>query len=173
MMNVRSRILGMLMIGAMAATLTAVSAGSAHAVSAFHPIRNTYTGMCLQPQSGDDFAPIVQMDCDGTQMQRWYMDKLATNHYRIVNQATGLCFNSFDGAFNGARILQVECVPVSNEEFNTGAPIPGNVKLESRVRFRDNGFCISLPGAASIEGLAAVLFTCGSMLGQQWSVGSG
>ena len=173
-MNMKRRILSILMIGAMAATLNAVGAGVANAESAFHPIRNTYTGLCLQPQSGADFAPIVQINCDGSsQMQRWYMDKLATNHYRIVNQATGLCFNAFDGAFNGARILQVECVPISNEEFNTGAPIPGNVKLESRVRFRDNGFCISVPGAASIEGLAVKLYTCGSTLGQQWSVGSG
>jgi hypothetical protein len=173
-MNIKTRILGILMIGAMAATLSVVGAGVAHAESAFHPIRNTWTGMCLQPQSVDNFAPIVQMDCNGDlQIQRWYMDKLATNHYRIVNQATGLCFNAFDGAFNGARILQVDCVPISNEEFNTGAPIPGDVKLESRVRFRDNGYCIGVPGAASIAGLAVVLFTCGTSLGQQWSVGSG
>jgi hypothetical protein len=169
-MNVRKRIFGVLMVGAMAAASTVIAQGVAHADGVFQPIRNTYTNMCLQPQSTEDLVPIVEMPCDGNGLQNWALSRVGTNHYRILNQ-DGFCFDAFDGAFEGARILQGDCVPISNEEFNTGAPVPGNVKLESRVRFRDNGFCISLPGAAAIPGLAAVLFSCGSVLGQQWSVG--
>lgn len=173
-MSVKRRILGVIAAGAMAAALSLVASGVAHADSAFHPIRNTDTGMCLQPQTTEVFKPIVEHTCNGSQIQRWVFIKVGTNHYRILNQASGFCFDAFDGAFNGARILQNDCAPISNDEFNTGAAIPGVVKLESRVGFRDNGFCIGLPGAAAIEGLAAVLFTCSTaQLGQRWIVGQG
>jgi ricin-type beta-trefoil lectin protein len=172
-MNVRQKILGALLIGATTLGLGVIAPGAAQAQSAFHPITNTTTNMCLQPQTPEQFVTIVQHTCDGSLLQKWVFIKVGNNHYRILNQLSGFCFDAFDGAFGGARILQNECAPISNDEFNTGGPVPGVVKLESRVGFRDRGFCIGV-GAAPLEGLAAQLTACSStQLGQRWSVGVG
>jgi hypothetical protein len=50
-----------------------------------------------------------------------------------------LCFNAFDGAVNGVRVLQTVCKSISNEEWNTGRQLPALTKIESRERFRDTG----------------------------------
>jgi hypothetical protein len=172
-MNVRKRLLGVLMTGVAALGLTVMAPGTAQAQSAFHPITNTTTGMCLQPQTPEQFVTIVQKFCDGGLLQKWVLIKVGTNHYRILNQSSGFCFDAFDGAFEGARILQNECAEISNDEFNTGGAVPGVVKLESRVGFRDRGFCIGV-GAAPINGLAAHLTACSTtQLGERWSVGVG
>jgi hypothetical protein len=76
--------------------------------------------------------------------QGWEHRRLATNHYRFVNQHSGLCLDAFDGAFNGARLLQGTCKAISNEEFNTGTQLPARTKIEARPGFRDTGFCLDV-----------------------------
>jgi hypothetical protein len=138
---------------------------------AFNPIRNVGDGKCLQPTSTADVAPVVQITCNGSLIQNWAFLQVATNHYRFLNQLSGLCFDAFDGAFNGARLLQGECKAISNEEFNTGASLPNVTKIETRVHFNDNGFCVDVPGASPAEGLPVQIFQCNGTLAQRWVIG--
>jgi hypothetical protein len=140
----------------------------------FHPIKNVGNGKCLQPAGGStaEFAAIVQVPCTNSIAQGWqYTPASGSNHYRFVNQLSGYCFDAFDGTFNGARLLQGTCVPISNEEWNTGAPLPNVVSLMSRVGFRDTGYCIDVPGAQATDGLAMQMYRCNGTLAQRWVVG--
>jgi hypothetical protein len=145
--------------------------------SGFTAIRNVGNFMCLEPegQSTVEFASIVQEPCVTTGLesvaQGWESIRTGTNHYRFRNQLSGFCFDAFDGAFNGARLLQGTCVPISNEEYNTGRSLPAATKIESRVRFTDTGFCVDVPGARSTPGLAMQIFRCNGTLAQVWVIG--
>jgi hypothetical protein len=179
----RSKIFGALVVGALAAALNVAGAGVAHAAQAttsvkpaagiFQPIRNVGNGKCLQPEGGSTalFAAIVQEPCDGSSAQGWQYVRVATNHYHLANQASGLCLQAWDGAFNNGRVLQDECNFASNNEFNTNTALPNVVILESRVGFRDTGFCVDVPGAQAIDGLALQIWQCNGTLAQRWVVG--
>jgi hypothetical protein len=145
----------------------------------FHPIRSD-RNLCLEPagRSTAEFAVIVQQRCATTGQeslaQGWQSIKVGTNHYRFVNQLSGFCFDAFDGAHNGARLLQGTCVPISNEEFNTGTSLPASssVKIESREGFRDTKFCVDVPGGNPTRGLAVQFFTCNGTSAQKWTIDS-
>lgn len=116
----------------------------------FQPIMNFHFHKCLEPAGAStaEFAPIVEVDCATTspdrEAQGWEHHRVGTNHYTFVNQRSGLCFDAFDGAFNGARLLQGTCKSISNEEFNTGTQLPATTKIEARPGFRDTGFCLDV-----------------------------
>ena len=169
----------LLMAGAcLAATTTGADAQPSSATSVkplaglFHPVKNVGDNLCLQPEAASTalFAKIVQKPCDGSIAQGWQYLQLATNHYRLENQLSGYCIWAWDGAFNGGRVLQDECHS-SNSEINTAATLPDVVKLESRVGFRDTGFCIDVPGGAGTDGLAMQIYQCNGTLAQRWVVG--
>ncbi len=185
-MQARSKIFRGLLMGALAAVLSAAGAGAATAAQAtttsvtpfigiFHPIRNVgHSDLCLQPQSTDEFAAIVQEPCDGSAIQGWQDRQIGTNHYNFINQASGECMDAFDGAFNEARVLQSQCsgsVGNSNQQWNTAATLPAVVSIMSRVGFRDTGFCVDEPGQQAIPGLAMQIFGCNKTLAQLWIVG--
>ncbi|HEY6795879.1 MAG TPA: RICIN domain-containing protein [Kineosporiaceae bacterium] len=143
----------------------------------FHAIRNTGSNLCLEPagQSTAEFAAIVQQPCVTTGgeslAQGWQPIKVGTNHYRFVNQLSGYCFDAFDGAFNGARLLQGTCVAISNEEFNTGTSLPAVTKIESRVHFTDTGYCVDVPGGGHTPGQAMQIYRCNGTPAQIWVIG--
>jgi hypothetical protein len=182
--NLRNRLGGLaaaLVLAGIALVTTATEANAQPASSAsvtpfagvFNPIRNVGNGKCLQPAGGStaESAAIVQMPCTNSIAQGWQYVRVATNHYRFINQLSGYCFDGFDGAFNGARLLQGTCVPISNEEWNTGAALPNVVTLMSRVGFRDTNYCIDVPGAQATDGLAMQIYRCNGTLAQRWVVG--
>jgi hypothetical protein len=159
-----------------AATATAANAKPAPIVlaSAFHPIKNTGTGMCLQPEFGSpvEFANIVQMPCNrDNASQGWLEQRVGSHHYMFLNQSSGYCFDAFDGAFNGARLLQGTCVRISNEEYNTNVDLPNIAIIESRVRFRDTGFCVDVPGGQPVVGAAMRIWVCNGSPAQRWIIG--
>ncbi|MFJ3671214.1 RICIN domain-containing protein [Streptomyces sp. NPDC090106] len=142
--------------------------------SAFAPVKNVGNGLCLQPAGGStqEFAPIVQATCvTGSLAQGWSYTQVGTHHYRFLNQLSGYCFDAFDGASDGARLLQGTCKSISNEEFNTGTDLPDVVELESRVGFRDTGFCVDVPESRTTPGLALQIWECNGTLAQRWVVG--
>jgi hypothetical protein len=117
----------------------------------FQPIQNFRTGKCLEPAGAStaEFARIVEVDCatvmgPDRDAQGWAHHPLGNNHYTYLNQRSGLCFDAFDGAFNGARLLQGTCKPISNEEFNVGTKLPATTKIEARPGFTDSGFCLDV-----------------------------
>ena len=138
-----------------------------------HLIRNAGNNLCLQPRSGDVFAPIVQLDCTGSAEQRWFIQDLGSRRYQFANLATHQCFDAFDGAFNGARLLQNQCAPISNDQFLSSRVLPASVNLRSRVGFKDTNFCIDVPQSTTERNVAMQLFQCNGTGAQQWIVGFG
>jgi Ricin-type beta-trefoil lectin domain len=171
--------LAVAMLACLALVATGSPASASVAPSGFDPlfvnIRNFQTNKCLEPASGADTAAIVEATCTNvapeSNAQIWLMHQVGTNHYQIKNALTELCFNAFDGAFNGGRVLQTECKSISNEEWNTGRQLPALTKIESRERFRDTGICIDVPGGQTQDGTAVVLFQCNGTQSQAWSMG--
>ncbi|MEV0563934.1 RICIN domain-containing protein [Dactylosporangium sp. NPDC050588] len=142
------------------------------AAGVFRPIKNVGNGMCLQPASTAEFAAIVQQPCvAGSIAQGWQTVSLGGTKYRFLNQLSGYCFDAFDGALNNARLLQGTCVAISNEEFNTGSTLPNVVQIQSRVGFRDTGYCVDVPGGSATAGLAMQIYRCNGTLAQRWVVG--
>jgi hypothetical protein len=45
------------------------------------------------------------------------------------------------------------------------------MRLESRVGFRDTGFCVDVPGNEATDGLAMQIFKCNGTDAQRWLVG--
>lgn len=195
-MQVRNKIYGGLLAVAAAVALGVSGAGAANAatqsvqnttsaaagyassvkplVGVFHAIRNVGDNLCLQPQSTADTASIIQMPCDGSALQGWQDRQISSQHYNFINQASGECMDAFDGAFDGARVLQTQCsgnVGNSNQQYFAGATLPAVVSLESRVGFRDTGFCVDVPGQNPTPGLAVQLFSCNGTLAQLWVAG--
>ena len=166
-------------VGGLAATILLVGLGSIAIASPaqaadFNPIKNLGNSMCLQPENGStaEFAAIVQASCNpNNPAQLWRYFQVGTNHFAFENFASRFCFDAFDGAFNGARLLQGSCVHISNEEFNTGARLPDVVKIETRIHFRDNGFCVDVPQQRTDEGLAMQIFQCNGTVAQRWIMG--
>jgi hypothetical protein len=171
--TVRGLAAAMLACTALVAT---ASPASAAVDPLFVKIRNFQTNKCLEPASSLDTAAVVEMTCTDVEpeasLQVWKMHQVATNHYQVKNAVTQFCFNAFDGAFNGGRVLQTECKSISNEEWNMGRQLPAITKIESRERFRDTGICIDLPGGGQAQdGTAVVLFQCNGTQSQAWAMG--
>ena len=171
-MKIRSKLVAAVSSGLLAAGMTLLGAGVAHAADP-HPIKNV-SGLCLEPldKSAELFVPIVQVDCDGSSAQRWFAQGFGgSNRWQFANEASHLCFDAFDGAFNGARLLQNQCAPISNDQFKSSRSLPDVVALESRVGFRDTGFCVDVPGNDTTRRLAMQLFRCNGTDAQKWLVG--
>lgn len=189
-MHVRTKLSGSVLTAAAAAALCVAGAGVADAaqgapaassassvrplVGVFHTIRNVGDNLCLQPSSTADTAAIIQMPCDGSAIQGWQDRQISSEHYNFINQASGECMDAFDGVFDGARVLQTQCsgsVGNSNQQYYAGATLPAVVSLESRVGFKDTGYCVDVPGGSSTPGLAVQLYTCNNTLAQIWAAG--
>ena len=172
-MRIRSKVIAAISAGLLAVGMSVAGAGVAHAAEP-HPIRNAGNGFCLQPEGGslELFAPIVQVPCTGSAVQRWFPQGFGgTNRWQFANEASHLCFDAFDGAFNGARLLQNQCAAISNDQWKSSRGLPDLVTLMSRVGFRDTGFCIDVPGNQAIPGLAMQLWQCNTTDAQKWLVG--
>jgi len=159
---------------ASAASAQPASAGSVTTFAGvFNPIKNVGNGKCLQPAGGSTalFEAIVQMPCNGSSAQGWQYARVGTNTYNFINQVSGLCMWAWDGAFDGGRVLQSLCNRSSNAQFKTNAALPNVVVLQSRVGFRDTGFCVDVPSASSADGLGMQMYRCNGTLAQRWVVG--
>ena len=152
--------------------LSAVPA-SAGPVSDPFPIKNVGNSKCLQPQGGSaaEFTPVVQEFCNGSPQQQWQYELIGGTRYHLINTFSHLCMNVFGPTANGTPILLVQCVTVSNEEFNPGQKLPGVVKLMSRAGNRDTNFCVDVPGAQNLPGLAMQLWGCNGSVAQIFTVG--
>ncbi|MGH3624283.1 MAG: RICIN domain-containing protein [Sciscionella sp.] len=184
-MKVRHKVVRMLAVGASAAAVSLIGGGAAHAAQVtttpvtpfagvFNSIRNVGNNgsKCLQPEFPVVNAKVVQEPCDASNpAQGWQSLQVGTNHYRFINQGSGLCLNAFTAAANGSPMGLSACRNVSNEEFNTHTSLPDVVSLESRIGFRNTGFCIDVPGGRADNGLQMQLFRCNGSLAQRWVVG--
>jgi hypothetical protein len=170
----RLRLVALLFSVAAVTALSLAVASPASANGSFYPIQNTATGMCLQPVAGalDDGEAIVQEHCDGSIAQGWAPISLGGSSYHFLNELSGLCLDARGGAANGTPIQQFDCSSISNEKWDANRPLPDNiVTLTSRVS-GTNSFCLDVPGAQAINGLAMQLFRCNGTVAQLWPIGS-
>lgn len=162
------------LVAALVITLNMVGAGIAQAASSFTMEHfGSVRGLCLQPEGGAtlEAVPIELQPCDGSAAQRWLFQPFGgTNRFQIANEATHLCLNAFDGAFDGARVLQVQCVPISNEQWRTDRALPDVTRLMSRERFTDTNICIDVPLNLPGPGVNVQLFGCNTTDAQRWAV---
>lgn len=175
-MKARSKLVAKIAVGALVVALSLLGVGVAQADSGVFAIENLGTDLCLQPEGGvtHQIVPIVLKKCDNTDVQRWLFQPFGgANRFQIANVATNLCLNAFDGAHDNARVLQVQCVPISNEQWKASGPLPGVVTLMSRERFTDTDFCIDVPFNLPAENVAVQLFRCNTTNAQRWEVRAG
>ena len=156
----------------------ASGAVAAPAAAPFNPIRLEGTSVCMQPASPDDSATIVVKACVtepndvvGRAAQGWSFRQVGTHHYQFTNQLGRFCLDTFGPAADGTPMVAGECKNISNEEFNTNVNLPSDVILETRVGFKDNGFCLTAPVVPS-DGQPVKVFRCIDGDPQQhWIVG--
>ncbi|MFB9356798.1 RICIN domain-containing protein [Actinoplanes nipponensis] len=159
-------------VAVLASSVTGAGAAQAAPVSArtgvFVPIRNNQTGLCLQPETLDEFAQVVQEPCNGQPMQGWLFQRVTGTRYKFINQADGLCLDEFDRLAIGARVLMGQCVRISNEEWQTHVTLPFfAAPLESRSGNTDTEFC-----AEAGFGRAILMTGCTGTTFQTWNIGA-
>jgi hypothetical protein len=170
-------------LGSVAGTAGAsAQAPSARSITAFagefHPIKNLgNTNSCLQPQSPNFGARIVQVTCNGSREQNWAFLETPTGstRYRFLN-TSGLCMFAPDNPVDRSPVFLDECrvqggSSVSNAEWNSDTRLPNAAMLRTFVNSRDRNLCLDEPDASSAEGLAMQLFTCNGSGAQRWIVG--
>ena len=176
----RFRVVSMLAAVVMSAAVSILAYGGGAAQAApntafagvFNPIRNVGNNKCLQPVAPVVSSAVVQQTCDGSVAQGWQFVSLGSNRFRFINQLSGLCLFAFSPpATNGDPMGLNTCRDVSNEEFNAGTSLPNVVILESRVGFKNTGFCLDVPGGTATDGVQMQLFRCNGTLAQRWVVG--
>jgi hypothetical protein len=182
-MEIRQKIVTAVVSGAAALAFTVLTGGAAAAApdrgaatpaaaasapSAFVRIQNNQTGLCLQPDSADEFARVVQEPCNDQPTQGWLFQRVTGTRYTFLNQSDGLCMNEFDPLAIGARVLMVRCARVSNEEWQTHVKLPFfAAPLESRSGNTDTEFC-----ADAGFGEAILMTGCDGTTFQTWNIGA-
>jgi hypothetical protein len=148
------------------------TASPAYADDSFaRSLRNTGNDKCLQPlnASMDAGVPIVQEPCDGSRAQEWGFMTLGGTTFRMLNHETGLCVDAQGNNTNGTPIIQWPCATISNETFDSGVELPGEVTMTARVS-GTHSHCIDVPGQGTDDGLAVQLWSCNGTVAQAWQV---
>jgi hypothetical protein len=85
----------------------------------------------------------------------------------LINRHSNLCL-SVDGAafFNGARMLQWDCGPRDNQQWNL-APTTGGYY---QIRSDNSGKCLSVSNASTHNGAWILQWDCGTRGNQQWKL---
>ncbi|GLY28756.1 RICIN domain-containing protein [Kineosporia sp. NBRC 101731] len=139
----------------------------------FKQIKNSGTNLCLEPenQSTAVGANLVQMPCVSSgvegQAQGWQPLYVGNNHYKFVNQLSGLCMRN-RATTNGSVVHQWGCATISDEEYNTGATLPAVAKIESRLHWTDSGACLDVPGGLATIGARLQMYKCNGTPAQIW-----
>lgn len=83
----------------------------------------------------------------------------------FINRHSNLCL-SVDGAGlgNGARLLQWDCGPRDNQQWNLTATSDGYYQIRSA----DSGKCVSVSDAGTRNGVPILQWDCGTRDNQQW-----
>jgi hypothetical protein len=171
----RARLARILLTGAvMLATIVAGSTAAqaatagaaAPAASAFAPIKNVETGLCVQAQA-DAESPLVQVACNDSLAQHWiFVPNSNGNH--IVNQLVGLCVYMNGPVASGSPVIQTGCTTVTNEDWKVATP-PAVTTIMSRASHRDTNLCLAPESLAN--GALLRIFTCNRTNAQLWVIG--
>jgi hypothetical protein len=157
-----------ILAGSTAAQAAPPTAPAQPAVSAFAPITNVGTGLCVQAQFNAE-SPLLQATCDSSLAQRWIVVAGGNNNgNHIINQLSGLCIYMNGPVASGSPIIQTDCTTVTNEDWKTAAP-PAVTTIMSRAGRRDTNLCLA-PEALGAGALLRIL-TCNGARTQLWVIG--
>lgn len=138
----------------------------ANAVVGTHRLRLVNTLLCLQPQGGSAGDVLVELHaCDTSAAQRWIFSN-QSNGTALINQNSSKCLYNNAGLFNGGRPIDHESCFVSgtgniasNALWKVRTAAAG-ISFESRVTFRDTGFCMDVPGGFPFDGVTFQMWGC-------------
>jgi hypothetical protein len=166
----------MLMLTAIAVTVgTLAFAGSAQAAPPAGPhaptasfafaqnIINFSSNKCLQPQSANRNAIVVQRRCDSTNfLQRWFVSDLGDGYSFLVNQGSGLCMdlqaNSEAEVGNGTLVQVFDCFAGYTSEhwaFSQGSRVN-----HYQIFNKDKGLCADVRNRSSADGAVLQIWEC-------------
>ncbi|MEU0879809.1 ricin-type beta-trefoil lectin domain protein [Lentzea sp. NPDC005914] len=115
-------------------------------------------GRCLMPDTNNDGAQVLLVDCVGDARSQW----VRRTDGRLVNRATGLCATPA-GASQEARLVMSACAPSRTEQVWTVPEQRGRV---GKV-VGPGGRCLDVFGHNPAAN-QAVLWGCNSAVAQQW-----
>nr|WSY53088.1 RICIN domain-containing protein [Streptomyces sp. NBC_00886] len=156
-MSLRRRLFAVLaftsVIGALLFTGT-----SAQAAGEWNQVKAFTSKKCLDvaEQSQDNFAPVQQFSCTGTENQQWLLVYLDNGYYKFVNRNSGRCLDAI-GTTNGSLVQQINCNSTLTDEWLVqGAGVEPSVKIVNRV----SGRCLDLPGGSLSDKTRIQVWDC-------------
>ncbi|KAF7355761.1 hypothetical protein MSAN_01494000 [Mycena sanguinolenta] len=101
----------------------------------------TNTGLCVQPSSQVNNAPLIVTNCANTPQQTWsWLKDAGTNVYRLQNGAPPFLCADIESPGVGTQVILEECTnsdgsgnPVNNAEWVASAALPNTVTLQSHT----------------------------------------
>lgn len=159
-----NRTVGLLLATVATVTATLAASQPAQAEDPIVKLVSQQNGKCLQPATLDQGASVIQMTCNGTTPQQWFISSVNSTRVHLRSKAAPtLCADAFGKAANGTPVIMWPCNSISNENWGFG--ITNNL-LVSAV---SNTFshCMATPG--SNDGLPIELRFCDGNLSQLWS----
>ncbi|MEV6501382.1 RICIN domain-containing protein [Streptomyces prunicolor] len=156
-MSLRHKLCQVLAVAASIGALL-LTGTSAHAAGNWQGIRAFTSQKCLDVAGGsqDNFAPVVQFSCRGTDNQLWAAVYLDNGYYKFVSRNTGKCLD-VNGTANGSLTQQLDCnATVSDEWLLQGAGVGLSYKFVNRV----SGRCLDLPGGSLSDNTRIQVWDC-------------
>jgi uncharacterized membrane protein len=135
-----------------------LSGTSAQAAGDWQEIKAFTSQKCLDvaEKSQDNFAPVQQFSCTGTDNQLWTAVFLDNGYYKFVSRNSGKCLDEI-GTANGSLTQQLDCnATVSDEWLLQGAGVGLSFKFVNRV----SGRCLDLPGGSLSDKTRIQVWDC-------------
>jgi hypothetical protein len=171
----RSRLVCLVLAGAMAVMVSIGVAGSAQAAAPISPaMTNGYyelvnfgTGKCADVinKSTSNGAYVQEYDCKGTDNQLWLPLDLGNGYFEIVNKGSNLCLDAdVNVPVDGTRIRQLVCGAYTPEQWQLQiqSTFPAAYVLANRA-----GKCLDLNNDSPNNGTPIQLWSCGGAIPAQ------
>lgn len=140
-----------------------------------------HTNLCLQPLDGSVNDVLLELSpCNGSLTQKWTRtspaggDNIVNLNTKITTGLDKCVYNASPVPLNNNTVVpntQEKCVD-SNALWKLSI-VNGFTTFQSRVQFRDTGFCLDLPGdvvnTPPVRTLVQV-FKCNGTPAQQWLI---
>ena len=108
----------------------------------------------------------VQQECDGHLSQRWRLDPVGGDDYKLVNVNSNKCADvGADG--NGAQVWQWGCYDTTNQIWTKKKQGDGFALVSKR-----SGRCVDVLGASQDDGATVVQWDCDASDRQTWKITS-
>jgi ricin-type beta-trefoil lectin protein len=149
-------------------------------IGQFHLIRVANTQLCVQPLGGTTAGgvPLELQPCNaGLPAQNWLISS-NSGSLAIINNASGRCiYLNTDNPVSGSPVVHADCNVfgqtffASNALWRFVATTTGETDIESRVHFRNSGFCLNVPGGNPFPGARLQAWNCNGTAAQRFIVG--